>query len=134
MLFRIPLRGDGVRATLEFVFSVHPSGTVPQTDETKPDKRGANIAPEALAMATQLLSSIPPAISDQTWIDAITPQLFHLLDGKEGAELARVSAYVTSFGILGRRKLGAPGASRAITIPPTASTNNPQEHRAGTPL
>lgn len=136
MLVRIPLRGDGVRATLEFVFSVHPSGTVPQTDEAKPDKRGANISPEALAMATQLLSSIPPGIPDQTWIDAITPQLFHLLDGKEGAELARVSAYVTSFGILGRRKLGAPGAFRAVTVtvPSATSTNNSQEHRAGTPL
>ena len=102
---------------MEFVFSVHPSGTVPQTGDTKPDKRGANISP------TQLLSSIPPGIPDQTWIDAISPQLFHLLDGKEGTELARVSAYVTSFGILGRRKLGAPGAFRATIVPPAASIN-----------
>lgn len=105
----MPLRDLGVRATLEFVFSVHPSGTLPQTDETKPEKRGANIAPEALAMATQLLSSVPPSIPDQTWINAIAPQLLHLLDGKEGSELARVSGYVISFGILGRRRLGAPG-------------------------
>ncbi|SPO03831.1 related to D-ribulokinase [Cephalotrichum gorgonifer] len=109
-LVRIPLRCDGVRATLEFVFSVHPSGTLPQTGESKPDKRGANIAPEALAMATQILSSIPPAISDQTWIDAIAPQLLHLLDASEGPELGRVAGYVISFGILGRRRLGAPGS------------------------
>lgn len=108
ILVRLPLRKLGVRATLEFVFSVHPSGTLPQNNE-KPEKRGANISPEALAMATQLLSSVPPSISDKTWIDAIAPQLLHLLDGKEGSELARVAGYVISFGILGRRRLGAPG-------------------------
>lgn len=108
-MVRLPLRPDGVRATLEFVFSVHPSGALPQADEGTPNKRGANIAAEALAMATQLLSSIPAEISDQTWIDAIAPQLLHLVDGKDGSELARVGAYVISFGILGRRRLGAPG-------------------------
>ena len=108
VLVRLPMRDLGVRATMEFVFSVHPSSTLPET-EAKPEKKGAKISPEALAMATQLLTSVPDGISDQTWIDIIAPQLLHLLDGKEGKELDRVAAYVIAFGVLGRKRLGAPG-------------------------
>ncbi|PKS12164.1 hypothetical protein jhhlp_001462 [Lomentospora prolificans] len=110
-LIRVPMRPQGVRATLEFIFSVHPSSTgITREEEAMPQKRGANITPEALAMAAKLLSSTPPGMLDQDWIQAISPQLFTLLDGTEGPELARVSAHVIAFGILGRKRLGAPGA------------------------
>ncbi|MBE3044592.1 hypothetical protein IMZ48_18905 [Candidatus Bathyarchaeota archaeon] len=124
VLVRLPLRPTGVRATLEFVFSVHPSGTLPQSKEMKPEKRGANISHEALEMATQLITTVPSGVSDQTWTDATSPQLLHLLDGKEGSELAHVAGYVISFGVLGRKRFGAPGEPRrTILLLARVSTN-----------
>jgi len=121
-LMRVPMRPQGVRATLEFIFSVHPSSTaVTREEETAPQKRGANIAPEALAMAAKLLSSTPPGLEDGVWVRGISPQLLALLDGDEGPELARVAAHIISFGILGRKRLGAPGEwGISPSIPPSA--------------
>ena len=108
-LTRIPLRPGGVRATVEFVFSVHPSSTVGAPEEGSPQKQGANITQEALAMATRLLGNPPSGMTPDDWFLGISPQLFALLDGQDGPELMKVASYVIGFGILGRRQFGAPG-------------------------
>ncbi|CAK7243912.1 MAG: hypothetical protein STHCBS139747_005442 [Sporothrix thermara] len=112
-LAMLPLRGDGVRGTLEFVFSVHPSnpnnGAAMAGAPVTPQKQGAQITLEALKMATRLLASPPARITAEDWFRGIAPQLLSLLDGHDGLELAKVAAYVIGFGILGRKSYGAPG-------------------------
>ena len=105
-LTHLPLRPDGVRGTMEFVFSVHPSNSGQSADGTH--KQGANITHEAVAMVTKLLSSVPSDMTPLSWFEGLSSQLFSLLDG-EGPDLARTSAQVLGYGILGRRELGAQG-------------------------
>ncbi|CAN8104046.1 unnamed protein product [Discula destructiva] len=107
----IPLRPDGVRATAEFVFSVHPSSTVSSSEEAAPQTNGAHITQEALQMATKTIGYPPKSVSEDIWFQTIAPQLFELLDGREGPELMKVAAYVLGFGILGRRQSGSPGTA-----------------------
>ncbi|SPQ27423.1 57bfd9b1-6c08-4389-86db-5ba566c2ee6d [Thermothielavioides terrestris] len=106
-LTRVPLRPNGVRATLEFVFSVHPSSTVKVSEAATPQTRGANITQEALNLASNLLSTQPASATPETWYSTISPQLLLLLDGGEGPEVAKVAAYVIGR-ILGRKSSGAP--------------------------
>ncbi|POS72306.1 hypothetical protein DHEL01_v209299 [Diaporthe helianthi] len=119
VLTQIPLRPDGVRATVEFVFSVHPSSTVTSSDQAKPPKEGANITHEALSMAAKLIAYPPRAVPPDAWYQKVAPQLLSLLDGQEGPELMKVGAFVIGFGILGRRQSGAPGTAgwRAVAEP-----------------
>lgn len=124
-LTQIPLRPDGVRATAEFVFSVHPSNTVSASEEASLQKNGANITQEALQMATKTIAYPSKSVSEDVWYKAIAPQLFTLLDGQEGAELMKVAAYVIGFGILGRKQSGSPGTAgwKAIADPILRSIN-----------
>ncbi|KAI0203191.1 hypothetical protein F4808DRAFT_55075 [Astrocystis sublimbata] len=125
ILTLLPQRPDGVRATLEFVFSVHPSSTVSLSEAAAPQKEGANITLEALKMASTLLSVPPPSVKPETWFPGIAPQLRALLDGNNGPDLARVAAYVIGFGVLGRKQFGAPGTPgwRAFAEPMLACIN-----------
>ncbi|KAI5925460.1 hypothetical protein F4810DRAFT_717778 [Camillea tinctor] len=109
VLTLLPQRPDGVRATLEFVFSVHPSSTVRASEAATPQKQGANITMEALKMASNLLSVPPASVGPEKWFPGIAPQLLRLLDGNDGPDLAKVAAYVIGFGVLGRKQFGAPG-------------------------
>lgn len=111
VLTRIPLRPDGVRATSEFVFSVHPSSVLTASEAATPQKNGANITQGALNMAAKMIAYPPSSVPQDTWYRTIAPQLFTLLDGKDGQELMKVASYVIGFGILGRRQAGAPGKS-----------------------
>ncbi|EFX06563.1 protein required for cell viability [Grosmannia clavigera kw1407] len=108
----LPLRAGGVRATLEFVFSVHPAGGSANAAAAAaaPQTEGASITHEALKMATRLLASPPARATASSWFEGIAPQLMSLLDGHDGLELAKVASYVIGFGILGRKSFGAPGA------------------------
>ncbi|OAA63072.1 hypothetical protein ISF_04948 [Cordyceps fumosorosea ARSEF 2679] len=109
----LPLRADGVRGTLELVFSVHPSSAGQPSgggDPAAPQKQGASITHEAVAVATKLLSSVPAGMTAEDWFSGISGQVFALMDGAAGAELARTAAQVVGFGILGRKVHGAPGA------------------------
>ncbi|PHH50727.1 hypothetical protein CFIMG_005837RA [Ceratocystis fimbriata CBS 114723] len=110
ILTSLPLRPNGVRSTLEFVFAVHPSATVTAEESAQPQKQGANITTEALSAATRLLSSVPTEIPPFEWFAGIRPQLMELLDGTAGEELVKVAGHVISFGVLGRKAYGAPGA------------------------
>ncbi|KAL7623660.1 hypothetical protein AAE478_005212 [Parahypoxylon ruwenzoriense] len=133
VLTLLPQRPDGVRCTLEFVFSVHPSSAVRASEAAMPQKQGANITMEALKLASNLLSTPPATVSPETWFAGIAPQLLALLDGKDGADLVKASAYVIGFGVLGRRQFGAPGSAgwKAFAEPmlakidPTLSSQGP---------
>ncbi|KAG6037569.1 hypothetical protein E4U41_004903 [Claviceps citrina] len=109
-LTRVPLRPDGVRGTMEFVFSVHPSSQASAAHTQKPQKTGANITQEAVAVATRLLSTVPAALSPEEWYGGIAPQMLALFDGDAGEDLAKTAAQIVGFGILGRKQMGAPGA------------------------
>ncbi|KAI1471007.1 uncharacterized protein F4812DRAFT_162575 [Daldinia caldariorum] len=125
ILTLLPQRADGVRATLEFVFSVHPSSTVRASEAAAPQKQGANITMEALKLASSLLSTPPNTVPPEQWFPGIAPQLLALLDGKDGADLAKAAAYVIGFGVLGRRQFGAPGTPgwKAFAEPMLAKIN-----------
>ncbi|KAL2759592.1 hypothetical protein ACRALDRAFT_1074174 [Sodiomyces alcalophilus JCM 7366] len=130
VLTRIPLRPDGVRGTLEFVFSVHPSSNSKASDEAATQKRGANITQEALAVATRILTAPPTSVPPETWFAAIAPQVFHLLDGLEGPELSKAAAQIIMLGILGRRQFGAPGTPGwAYFAEPLLRSINPSRDR-----
>ncbi|KAI8668941.1 hypothetical protein NCS57_00707300 [Fusarium keratoplasticum] len=107
----IPLRPDGVRGTMEFVFSVHPSnvGKTPEADAA-PQKQGASITHEAVAVATRLLSSVPASMTADAWFLGISGQLFGLIDGQAGPDMARTAAQIVGYGILGKKQYGAPGS------------------------
>ncbi|KPM34131.1 hypothetical protein AK830_g12442 [Neonectria ditissima] len=110
-LTRLPLRPGGVRGTMEFVFSVHPSNVGKPTDASSPQKQGASITHEAVAVATRLLSSVPMSMTPQAWFDGISDQLLRLMDGEGGLDLAKTAAQVVGYGILGRKQFGAPGTA-----------------------
>jgi len=109
ILASLPLRPDGVRSALEFVFSVHPSSTIKVAEAAEPQRQGANITQEALSMATRLLATPPSAVPPEKWFGGVAPQLLALLDGQDGYELTKAASYVIGFGILGRKRFGAPG-------------------------
>lgn len=125
VLTLLPQRPDGVRATLEFVFTTHPSSTIRASEAADPQKQGANITMEALKMAANLLASPPAGVAPDKWYPGIAPQLIALLDGTEGADLVKVASYVIGFGILGRRQIGAPGTAgwKAFAEPMLAAVN-----------
>ncbi|KAH8907326.1 hypothetical protein BR93DRAFT_951497 [Coniochaeta sp. PMI_546] len=110
ILTTLPLRPDGVRGTLEFVFAVHPSSTVKTSEAATPQKQGANITHEALSLASTMLSVPPKRVKPEVWFSGVAPQLLKLLDGNDGPELTKVASYVIGFGILGRKEFGAPGS------------------------
>ncbi|KAF4462036.1 RNA polymerase II assembly factor RTP1 [Fusarium albosuccineum] len=107
----LPLRQHGVRGTMEFVFSVHPSnvGKTPEGDAAS-QKQGASITHEAVAVAARLLSSVPASMTPQAWFEGISGQLFSLMDGQAGPDMARTAAQVVGYGILGKKQYGAPGS------------------------
>ncbi|KAI0143049.1 hypothetical protein GGR57DRAFT_371055 [Xylariaceae sp. FL1272] len=109
VLTLLPQRPDGVRTTMEFVFSVHPSSTVSAQEFATTQKQGANITMEALKMASNLLTIPPTTVKPEAWFPGIAPQLLKLLDGTEGNDLTKAAAYVIGYGVLGRRQFGAPG-------------------------
>ncbi|KAG6017003.1 hypothetical protein E4U43_002576 [Claviceps pusilla] len=96
---------------MEFVFSVHPSNQDATAHSQQPQKSGANITHEAVAVATRLLSTVPATISPEEWYGGISPQIFSLFDGDAGEDLAKTAAQIVGFGILGKKQMGAPGAA-----------------------
>ncbi|EMT73136.1 hypothetical protein FOC4_g10004500 [Fusarium odoratissimum] len=105
----LPLRPTGVRGTMEFVFSVHPSN-VGRTPDAKagPQKQGASITHEGVAVATKLLSSVPTSMTAEAWFEGISGQLFELIDGTAGPELAKTASQIVGYGVLGNKQYGAP--------------------------
>ncbi|KAF5642702.1 RNA polymerase II assembly factor RTP1 [Fusarium sp. NRRL 52700] len=107
----LPLRPTGVRGTMEFVFSVHPSNVGRSQDaEAGPQKQGASITHEGVAVATKLLSSVPTSMAAEAWFEGISEQLFQLIDGTAGPELAKTASQIVGYGVLGNKQYGAPGS------------------------
>lgn len=75
----------------------------------QPQKSGASITHEAVAIAIKLLSSVPSSMSADDWFNGISGQLFALLDGGAGPDLSRTAAQIIGFGVLGKKEFGAPG-------------------------
>lgn len=96
---------------MEFIFSVHPSNVNKATDTSAPQKQGASITHEAVAVVTKLLSSVPAAMDPEQWFNGIAGQLLGLMDGEAGEDLSKTAAQIVGFGILGKRQYGAPGES-----------------------
>ncbi|KAI5458557.1 hypothetical protein BGZ63DRAFT_48849 [Mariannaea sp. PMI_226] len=96
---------------MEFVFSVHPSNIAKATDSSGPQKQGASITHEAVAVTTKLLSSVPGSMTPEAWFGGIADQLLQLMDGKSGQDLAKTSAQIVGYGILGKKQYGAPGTA-----------------------
>jgi hypothetical protein len=94
---------------MEFVFSVHPSNVGRAADSNTPQKQGANITHEAVAVATKLLSSVPAGLGAEEWFDGISGQLSQLMEGEAGPDVAKTAAQIVGFGILGKKQFGAPG-------------------------
>ena len=115
ILSMVPLRSDGVRATMEFVFTVHPDSTVTREEAATVQKRGAFITPQALKLAANVISLPPKSVDPTTWFEGIAPQLFPLLDGSEGPELVKAAGHIIGVGILGRREYGALGKCQQVS-------------------
>ncbi|KAI9754692.1 MAG: hypothetical protein M4579_004597 [Chaenotheca gracillima] len=112
----VPLRPNGVRQVIEFIASTSSPGisNAEESQERTPstpslDSRGPLLPLEAMNQASRLLSSVPSSISAIEYFSGLAPQLFSLLDHDAGPEMAKVAGFVVGGGILGRRKLGAPG-------------------------
>ncbi|KAJ4155173.1 hypothetical protein LMH87_000430 [Akanthomyces muscarius] len=136
----LPLRDDGVRGTLELVFSVHPSNagradpspSGGQEQQSQPQKQGASITHEAVAVATKLLSSVPAGMAAEAWFAGIAGQIFALVDGTAGPDLARTAAQIVGFGILGKKVYGAPGAAGwNVFVQPLLEGVNPSLRQSG---
>lgn len=122
----LPLRHDGVRGTLEFVFSVHPSSAGRSEGSDQAQKQGASITHEAVAVATKLLSSVPTSMNPEAWFGGISAQLFALFDGEAGPDLARIAAQIVGYGILGKKQYGAPGSPGwSVFVQPILEGLNP---------
>lgn len=105
----LPLRPRGVRSTIEFVLSVHPTtAATAETQGREAASKGPQISPEALTSATQLVCSPPQGVTPYYWFEHLAPQLFSLLDGNGGLDMVKVAAYIIGYGILGRPQYGAP--------------------------
>lgn len=110
-----PLKPDGVRATLEIIFSKC-AGEAPQLPESNaPDKRGSGITPEAIASAAKLLSKVPRSMTPTAWFTGLRPQLFSMLDGHEGSEFVKVAAHIIGH-ILSLKPFGPPGEYIHLTV------------------
>ena len=109
----LPLRPGGVRATLEFIFSVHPSNQNARPGGVQ--KQGASITREAVVVATRLFSSVPSALTPEAWFSGLAEQFFRLMDGDEGSDLAKTAAQIIGHGILGRKQYGAPGREKVAS-------------------
>ncbi|KAJ2895082.1 hypothetical protein MKZ38_006904 [Zalerion maritima] len=129
VLARIPYsrpQNDGVRATMEFVFSVHPDSTVTREEAATVQKQGAFITPEAMKLASNLIASPAAGVPADEWFEGIAPQLLRLLDGDEGPELVKVAGNVIGRGILGRKEFGGLGTPGFNTfVHPMLSKLNP---------
>lgn len=104
----IPLRTHGVRHTIEFLALSYLSknSQVPQ-DASGPQSK-LPLPLESITQAARLLSSVPVEMTQDEWFTQLAPQLFTLLDGKEGQELSRAAGQIIAGGILNKKMTGAP--------------------------
>ncbi|KAF2267110.1 hypothetical protein CC78DRAFT_512815 [Lojkania enalia] len=129
----IPLRTRGVRHTIEFLSLAYLTKNS-RVHEEQYDSSQIPIPLEAIMQASRLLSSVPSTMSPTEWFTELAPQLWDLLDGKEGKELSRAAGQIIASGILNRKSTGAPGAiGWELFAKPLIRTTNPENVARGVP-
>ncbi|KAF2842235.1 hypothetical protein M501DRAFT_948560 [Patellaria atrata CBS 101060] len=144
----LPLRPRGVRTVISFIAASHPLPPAAEDQfEALPNSQGPPLPLEALQQATKLLSSVPSSMNLGSYYSALALQLWELLDGGDGPEMARVAAHIIGSGILGRRSVGAPGKIGWVlfadpiigplnpsTVPRLSSSENASKASLGNPI
>ena len=105
----IPLRPDGVRCSLEFIFTVHPTTAQSEQSQGQGTGRAPAVTPEAIKMASQVICSPPQSMSPESWFLALRPQIYAMLDGEEGPGMKGIISHVLCSGLLAKKRFGAPG-------------------------
>ncbi|KAF2706534.1 hypothetical protein K504DRAFT_437161 [Pleomassaria siparia CBS 279.74] len=105
----IPLRTRGIRHTIEFLSLSYLSKNSQAPKDSSASLSQVQIPLEAITHASRLLASTPSGLTPDEWISQLAPQLYDLLDGTEGKELARAAGQIICGGFLGRKTTGAPG-------------------------
>ncbi|CAG5156697.1 uncharacterized protein ALTATR162_LOCUS4494 [Alternaria atra] len=110
-LSSIPLRTQGIRHTIEFLSLSYLSKNSHVPQGASGPQSQIPIPLEAVSQASKLLVLPPSGISQDEWLMKISPELLHLLDGKEGKELSRAAGQIIAGGILSKKTTGAPGTT-----------------------
>ncbi|KAF2788991.1 hypothetical protein K505DRAFT_328549 [Melanomma pulvis-pyrius CBS 109.77] len=105
----IPLRIHGIRHTVEFLSLSYLSKNSQAPQESSLSLSQIPIPLEAITQASRLLASAPSGMSVEEWVSQLAPQLWGLLDGTHGKELARAAGQIIAGGFLCRKATGAPG-------------------------
>ncbi|KAI9679531.1 MAG: hypothetical protein M1817_005553 [Caeruleum heppii] len=129
----LPLRPQGVRQTIDFIAS----GTTTSSDLAAVQGRvpsGPSLSLDTMTRASRLLSSVPSSVPPESYFLQLRNQLYPLLDGEAGPEMAKAASLVISSGILGRRMYGAPGqAGWMVFAAPLLADIDPNVERRGKP-
>ncbi|KAF2029358.1 hypothetical protein EK21DRAFT_67646 [Setomelanomma holmii] len=105
----IPLRQHGVRHTIEFLSLSYLSKNSRVPEDASGSQSQIPIPLEAVTHASRLLVLPPTGIVQEVWLRELAPQLWALLDGREGKELSRAAGQIIAGGILSKKATGAPG-------------------------
>lgn len=105
----VPLRPNGVRSVIDFVALSASSQSTSSGFESTP-RQGPSLTSDTLSEISNLLAAVPRNMTEQAYYTNISKQLFALLDGIAGLDLAKIAANVIGSGVLGRRSVGAPGS------------------------
>ncbi|KAL8850346.1 MAG: hypothetical protein Q9221_004666 [Calogaya cf. arnoldii] len=104
----LPLRPDGVQQILNFIAASIAGDTQQQTEVKDGRPSGPGMTLDALARASKLLTSVPSTMTADAYFSALAPQLLDLLDDRD-VDNKRIASYIIGNGVLGKRKIGAPG-------------------------
>ncbi|KAH7114265.1 hypothetical protein B0J11DRAFT_561916 [Dendryphion nanum] len=130
----VPLRPHGVRHTVEFLSLSYLSKNSRMPQEASDSLSQVPIPLEAITQASRLLTSVPSGMEPNEWFSKLSPQLFDLLDGKDGVELSRAAGHIIAGGLLNRKTTGAPGTTGwELFARPLLQTINPDGSPRPTP-
>lgn len=120
----IPLRPHGVRSVIDFIALATSSPALTPADNGF--QQSPTITSHTVLQISKLLTVVPKRMSERAYYSALAVQLHDLLDGSEGADLAKVAAAIIGSGILGRKSVGAPGAvGWDVFVEPLLTVINP---------
>ncbi|KAF2018805.1 hypothetical protein BU24DRAFT_418359 [Aaosphaeria arxii CBS 175.79] len=129
----IPLRAHGVRHTVEFLSLSYLSKNAKLPEGASSEPSQIPIPLEAITHVSRLLSAAPSGMNVDDWFTQLAPQLWALIDGKEGTELSRAAGQIVSGGILNRKSTGAPGTiGWTLFVRPLLETISPPIATKGT--
>ena len=106
----VPLRGQGIRHTIEFLSLSCLYKNSRMSPIASDVQSQIPIPVEAITQASHLLVLPPRGTSKVDWLRKLAPQLLDLLDGGAGQELTRAAGQIIAGGILSKKATGAPGS------------------------